>query len=304
MKENRVLLLGATGMVGSQFVDSHSSNLNLLAPSREELDVTSLDSIKHYLDRNPDIACVVNAVAYTNLTEAQKQRGDPNSPCWLMNVTGAQNLADALIESDIFFLQISTDYVFPGDKGDPGPYAENHPLGHDPGRLSFYGQTKAVAEQILAEALAGRMAVLRLISPVVREYKRKLDCLRFPLAYYAKYGELYPVFTNQQTNITDVNEFCMAARAIIDKKAVGIFHAGSSDITTPYQIMIHLFDLVYGDHDMVKPGSIIEYLKTLDDPTRYHIYGGLLNKVTEKILGIHYSDSEAIINRLYGHISS
>lgn len=301
MKENKVLFLGASGMVGSQFVDSHSFNLNLLTPTHEELDITNRDSIKHYLNRHPDITHIVNAIAYTNLTEAQKQRGDTNSPCWLTNVSGVRNLADALLKSDIFFVQISTDYVFSGDKNDPGSYAEDHPLSPDPSRLSFYGYTKAMGERILMDALADRVAVLRLISPVVREYKRKLDYLRFPLEYYEKHGELYPVFTDQQINITDVNEFCVAIRAIIDKKAVGIFHAGSSDITTPYQIMVRLFDSVYGRHDMVKPGSVIEYLKALDDPARYHVYGGLLNKETQRILGVYFSSSQAIIDRLYSH---
>lgn len=300
MKKNKVLFLGASGMVGSQFVDSHSSNLGLLTPTHEELDITSRDSIEHYLNRHSDITHIVNAVAYTNLTEAQKQRGDTNSPCWLINVAGVQNLSDALTKSGIFFVQISTDYVFPGDERDPGPYAENHPLGNDPNHLSFYGHTKAVGEQILTEALNGRVAVLRLISPVVRKYKRKLDYLRFPLAYYEKHGELYPVFTDQQINITDVDEFCVAIRAIVNKKAAGIFHAGSSDVTTPYQIMVRLFDSVYGRHDMVKPGNVIGYLKTSDDPTRYHIYGGLLNKNTQRILGVRFSSSQAIIERLYG----
>ncbi len=92
-------------------------------------------------------------------------------------------------------------------------------------------------------------------------------------------------------NITAVDEICLCLNRLLETRFTGVFHTGSADITTPYEIMVQLFDLVYGHHDMVKPGKV--------DPTRYPQFGGLLNQETEKRLGIHFSVSSEIVTHLW-----
>lgn len=299
MTKEKILFVGSSGLVGTHFIEKYSKSSEILAPTHEEMDLVDRESIERYLDEHPDITHIINSAAYTNLTEAQKQRGDQDSPCWRINVFGVTNLISAIAKSNIFFIQISTDYVFPGDELDPGPYAEDHPVCTDSNRLSYYGYSKAVAEQLILESLASRMVIFRLISPVVKKFERKLDFLRFPLSYYESHKELYPIFSDQKINITYADEFCKALKAVVKRSLVGIFHAGSSDITTPYEIMTYLFDVVYGHHEMVKPGSVSEYLAKTGDTTRYHKNGGLLNNRTRKQLGINYSSSKEIIEELY-----
>jgi len=295
MKE-KILVTGASGMVGGRFVETYSDPENLLTPDHDVFDMTQSESVSAYFLSHLEITTVINFAAYTNVSEAQKQKGDKDSACYQINVIGTENLVNQIRDKEIYLIHISTDMVFPGDTPDPGPYAEDHPLNPDQDRLTWYGYTKALAEQIVTSALP-TAAILGLIYPVVAEYKQKLDYLRFPLSFYQKNGLLYPIFTDQQMNISDVDEICQVLDQLLAKHLPGVFHAGSSDITTPYQIMTQLFDLVYGNHDMVKPGTV--------DTSRYPQFGGLLNKETEKNLEIHFSSSSQIITHLYGssHLS-
>jgi len=289
----KILVTGGSGMVGSRFVETYSPPENLLTPDHGVFDLTRPGSVTAYFSDHSDIGVVINLAAYTNVSEGQKQKGDKASLCYQLNVVGTQNLVDQIKDKDIYLIHISTDMVFPGDSADPGPYSEDHPVNADESRPTWYGYTKALAERIVTSSLPST-AILRLIYPVVASYKLKLDYLRAPLAYYEKNHSLYPIFTDQQMNISAVDEICLALSQLLARRPSGVFHAGSTDITTPYEIMTQLFDLVYGRHDMVKPGTV--------DPGRYPQFGGLLNKETEKRLGIHFSTSSEIITRLYGRL--
>lgn len=291
MNKEKVLVTGASGMVGDRFVETYKYPENLLTPDLDVFDMTRAESIATFFSSHPEISAIINFAAFTNVSESQKQKGNTDSLCYQINVIGTQNLVNQIKDRDTYIIHVSTDMVFPGDTVDPGPYTEDHLLRPDQSRLTWYGYTKALAEKLVRESLPNA-AILRLIYPVVAKYDLKPDYLRAPLAYYVKNHSLHPIFTDQQMNISAVDEICTILNRLLERRLSGIFHAGSHDITTPYEIMTQLFDLVYGRHDMVKPGTV--------DPVRYPQFGGLLNKETEKRLGIHFSSTPVIVNRLYG----
>lgn len=298
MAKEKILVTGASGMIGSRFVETFDRPGNLLTPDLDSFDITQTESLIAYFADHPDIGAVIHLAAYTNVSEGEKQKGDMASLCYQLNVIGTQNLTERIMGRDIYLIHIGTDMVFPGDAADPGPYAEDHLIKADINRLTWYGYTKALAERIITAALPSA-AILRLIYPVTKEYKLKADYLRAPLSHYEAKKSLYPIFTDQYMNITDVDEICQVLSLLLARRLPGIFHAGSSDITTPHQIMIHLFDLVYGNHIMVQSGSLDEFLKTVSNPTRYPRFGGLANQATQAKLRIKYPTSAQIVDRLY-----
>src|SRR3989344_5163488 len=225
--KKKILVTGASGMVGSRFVETYPDRKNLLTPDLDVFDLTRPESVSAYFSNHSDITAVINLAAYTNVSEGQKQKGDKASLCYQLNVVGTQNLIDQIKDKDVYLIHISTDMVFPGDAADPGPYAEDHPLNPDENRLTWYGYTKALAERLVTASLPSA-AILRLIYPVVKEYAIKADYLRSPLAYYEKNQALYPIFTDQHMNISDIDEICLILNQLLGRRLAGVFHAGSS----------------------------------------------------------------------------
>ena len=279
----KILITGASGLVGSRFVELHPRLSELSVPSQEELDITSLESVKSYFRKYPCDA-VVNFAAYTNVGEAEKQRGDKNGDCWKLNVEGVRNLM-SVMKPDQFFVQISTDMVFPGSAQRPGPYSESDLAETDSSKVVWYGFTKGEAERIVGN----RGTIVRLIYPVRAKFTDKLDYLRKPLDLFNQ-GKLYPLFTDQQISLTFIDETCQALQKIIDQNLSGVFHMSCPDTATPYEIITYLLQKLGKDISSVQKSSV--------DPKRYPKFGGLKVEETEKRLGIKFSTWKEIVNKL------
>ena len=89
----------------------------------------------------PDV--VVNAAAMTGVDacetrRAEARRANADAPRWL---------AEVCRDRGAHLLHVSTDYVFPGDDAQPGPYAEDAPSR----AINYYGQSKLAGERAIAE---------------------------------------------------------------------------------------------------------------------------------------------------------
>lgn len=129
----KLLLTGGSGRLGTAL---RGLMPDLIAPSLHELDITDPSSVRTTLERHQPQA-IVHAAAYTDVAGAERER----EACWRVNVEGTRNLARAALEGGLFFVHISTDYVF---WGDVGAYQEDDPPG--PVR-NYYALTKLVAEE-------------------------------------------------------------------------------------------------------------------------------------------------------------
>lgn len=294
-----ILVTGSEGLVGSRFIEI-SEHKNYLHPPKEvELDITDQAEIKALIS-SYNFSAVVHFAAFTNVDEAEKQRGDKESDCWLVNVEGTKNLVEAILplKTKIHFVFISTDMVFPGTREDPGPYLENHPLDHDPSQLTWYGYTKAQAEKVVKETLGEQATILRLIYPVRASFEGKLDFLRKPLKLFDE-GKLYEVFSDQQISVTFIDEACKALDKILSANHRGVFHASSRDTTTPFEIISYCLEKARGVKDAVKPITLEEFLRKTNIPNyRYPKYGGLSTAITEHKLGITFSSWREIVDKL------
>ncbi len=104
----------------------------------EDIDITKKEEMEKIINENPDI--IINCAAYTNvdLAETEKEK------CYAVNVIGVKNLVDICGKSRIVLVQISTDYVFDGEKEG---YDEDE--GKNP--INYYGETKAEGENYIIE---------------------------------------------------------------------------------------------------------------------------------------------------------
>lgn len=293
----KILVTGGYGLVGSHFVENSrkylDSNNIILYPNSDELNITDQTSVNNFLKlHNPD--AIIHFAAYTDVSKAEKERNQKEAPCWNINVDGTANLVKAAERKQIYFIHISTDLVFSGDKDDPGPYPENHPAEENLNLLSWYGWTKLQAEKIILGNLKNS-AILRIANPVRSMYKEKLDYVHKILELFDK-GKLYPMFDDQYLTLTYINEVTKTLAILLKNRSLGIYHVSSSNVFTPYKLAELLIEKARGKKGQVKSSSINDSLQ--DNFSRYPQYGGLKVENTEKKLHTKFRPWEVTIEIL------
>ena len=117
---------------------------------RDDIDITSGEDIAAKLGLiNPD--AVINASAYTAVDKAESDEEN----AYLLNQTAVANLAKYCKSNNVFFVHVSTDYVFNGEKG--SPYTVDDAI--EP--QGMYGKTKAAGEAEVTSVLPAASAILR-----------------------------------------------------------------------------------------------------------------------------------------------
>ena len=131
----KILLTGASGQLGIALIKSKPENINLITPTKQELDLTNpKDCFSKILDLKPD--WVLNCAAYTSVDMAEL---NPDV-CFKINRDSPKYLAKALNITGGNLIQISTDYVFNGLQNSPYLTTQiKNPI-------NIYGRSKAEGE--------------------------------------------------------------------------------------------------------------------------------------------------------------
>jgi dTDP-4-dehydrorhamnose reductase len=147
----KVLLLGASGQVGSAVSDMRPDNVDLIAPSHAEADVGDRVSVEGLIRRVvPDL--IINVAAYTAVDRAE---AEPEL-AFRSNFEGPRCIAQsAAALRNCRAIHVSTDYVFDGQSRTPyRPEDEPNPV-------SIYGRSKWEGEKAVLAALPERSVVIR-----------------------------------------------------------------------------------------------------------------------------------------------
>jgi len=132
----KIIVTGAGGMLGTDVVQELvDRKYRVLPMTREELDITDVKAVNQkMINLKPDL--IINCAAYTNVDQAESER----DIALMVNGLGVRNLALACNALQIPLVQISTDYVFDGQK--EGPYD----IFDQPNPINVYGWSKRVGE--------------------------------------------------------------------------------------------------------------------------------------------------------------
>ncbi len=139
----KILLTGANGQLGQQIVSEFLSfstqmSFEIIQCTREELDLFDYDACKSIVEyHKPD--WVINAGAYTNVDKAETE---PDI-AYQVNAQAPAAFVEALTKYGGQIIQISSDYVFNGDRS--SPYKTSDLI--QP--LSVYGKSKARGEEFV-----------------------------------------------------------------------------------------------------------------------------------------------------------
>jgi len=237
----RWLVAGAGGMLGTDLVDVlRGAGADVVGLGHSELDITSTPSVAAALDDvRPDV--VVNCAAYTAVDAAEADE----EAALLLNGTGPAVLSAGIAACPgVRLVQISTDYVFPGDATEP--YAEDAPTGP----RSAYGRTKLDGELAVRSALPDRGLVVRtawlygehgpnFVSTMLRLEREK---------------DTIDVVDDQHGQPTWTRDLASFVNRLVEADApAGTYHGTASGETTWFGLAREVFRLVGADPARVRP---------------------------------------------------
>jgi dTDP-4-dehydrorhamnose reductase len=146
----RVLITGAGGQLGRALLALAPGDTSTRGVSHEQLDIAdpaAVDSVVR--EFGPDV--LINAAGFTRVDDAESEREAAERA----NATGPAVLAAASRSAGAWLVQVSTDYVFDGEHGQPYlPAAGTNPL-------SVYGRTKLQGELAVTRELPSQSTVVR-----------------------------------------------------------------------------------------------------------------------------------------------
>lgn len=148
-----ILVTGANGQLGQslQFIASNypdssqygeqAKQIEFVFCNSSDLNITDFSNCENVFEKYKPNFCI-NTAAYTAVDKAESEP----EKAFLINVTGAKNLAEVCKKHDTILLHISTDFVFDGIS--KKPYKEDD----IPNPTGVYGQTKLDGEIVIQQS--------------------------------------------------------------------------------------------------------------------------------------------------------
>ena len=266
----KVLVTGANGFLGYYLVKQLlDKDIEVIATSKG-INRLPFENIKHFnyasMDFNdpfevhdvfekfkPNV--VVHAGAMSKPDDCENDQWQ----CYLTNVEGTLNLLANAEEHKSFFLFVSTDFVFDGEKG---MYYENDTASP----VNFYGKTKLEAEESVMD-YTGRWAIVRTVLVYGKPMSGRQNIITIVKNKLEK-GEEYSVVNDQVRTPTYVEDLASAIISIIKKSAEGVFHISGSDILTPYEMACRTAEYLGLDKELIKPVSSPELMQPAKRPMK------------------------------------
>lgn len=204
----------------------------------------------------PDI--VVNAAAYTAVDAAE----DDAERALMLNRDGAANVAAAALSAGAPLIQISTDYVYDGNK--QSPYVETDP----PCPLGVYGASKLAGEKAVS-AIGGNPIILRtswVCSPDGNNFVKTMLRLAGQREEIGVVDDQWgsPTFASDLAHaIVSIAEVLLSSR---DRTSLaGVYHAAGAGETTWCRFARAIMQ---GSADKSGPSCRVRAIATAEYPTR------------------------------------
>lgn len=272
-RERRVLITGASGLVGSRVVEILEPNgFEFVKISRKKgIDITDKDSLEDVF-KNFEGKWVLHLAAKTDVDGCEKDKGGDveklgggevldfsideisessvlfrgMNSAWAVNLVGTLNIASFCKKYGKKLVYISTDFVFSGEKDS---YCEEN----ETGPVNWYGVTKLMGERVVEKIGMGYI-VARISFPYRAGYEGKFDLVRF-LINEIKKGEKLTLVRDQIVTPTFVDDIGAGIGFLIDKGGEGIYHLVGSQWVTPFEmakIIADTFGFKIGKVNLVK----------------------------------------------------
>jgi dTDP-4-dehydrorhamnose reductase len=246
----KVLLLGSSGLLG-QAVKSEFSDLELICPLHNELDVTDFTSLGDYINCiKPDT--VINCTGFNAVDDAEKP--EFYKGVFLLNAEVPRNLALYSLKYNFKLLQFSSDYVFDGLNADG--YNEDSVCSP----LNVYGSSKLAGEKFISSNCE-KYFIIR-ISWLFGPGKSNFVSTMLDLA---KTHEIINVVSDQFGKPTYSKDVASALRLFTDSTDYGIYHLPNEGSVSWHEFAENIFR-ISGSSVKVKESTSQDFKRLAERP--------------------------------------
>ena len=256
----KILVTGKNGQLGKSIqniITGNEKNSEFVFVGREELDLSSQDSIINYFNNN-SFDIIINCAAYTAVDKAEKEVELANN----INHLAISKIAEISNKQEIKLIHISTDYIFDGIS--EKAYLESD----DPSPLNIYGKSKLAGEVAVCAAMQKNAIIIR-TSWLYSEYSNNfVDTI---LRKAQKFDEL-SVVSDQFSSPTNASDLAKVIIQIINHKKfrnhdqlTQIYHYSSYGVCSWFEFAREILELANIDCQ-VNPIETKDYLTAARRP--------------------------------------
>lgn len=242
----KLLIIGSKGQLGSDCCSLLAAENDISGCDIPKVDISSKESVDTYLDETrPQV--IVNCGAYTAVDGCESEL----ELSWKVNAEGPKHLARGAERIGSRLIQVSTDYVFDGNRGVPNPYVETDA----PNPLSQYGKSKLAGEKAVTKYCSNHI-ILRtawLYSATGKNFLKTI--LR--LVIQDPDREL-KVVNDQYGSLTWSYTLALQIQKLLHSDLTGIAHTTSEGYSTWYEAARYFLDTMDVPYKM-RPCTTAEY---------------------------------------------
>jgi dTDP-4-dehydrorhamnose reductase len=226
---------------------------------------------------------VIHAGAISKVDDCEQDQ-------WQAYTTNTEATVTMLVNAEeykSFFVFVSTDFIFDGEKG---MYKEDDTAKP----VNFYGKTKLDAEEAVKEYKYD-WAIVRTVLVYGKPRAGRGNILSVVKEKLEK-GEAYNVVDDQVRTPTYAGDLADGIIAVIEKKAKGVFHISGEEVLTPYQMACKAADYLGLDKTLLKKVTQANFSQSAKRPLRT---GFVIDKA-KKVLGYQPLSFEDGLKKTFG----
>ena len=250
----RILVTGAGGLLGSAVASLATTRFEVFSAFNEHLPINGTPVKLDLLDKEETVAvvaktrpdAVVHAAALTDVDRCEREYDLAER----VNRQATRTLSESARKASAYFLYISTDYVFDGEKGLYREDDQTNPI-------SVYGLTKLRGEQSVeasgTEFCIARGSVIYGAHPAAGKVNYALWLLE-----NLRKGEHVRVLRDQHVSPTLNLSFAEMILEALERRQTGIFHMAGASRVSRYDFAIALAGAFGLDSSLVEPVTMDE----------------------------------------------
>ena len=258
----KIIGTGLSGLVGSRVVELLKDKFEFIDFSLDSgVNILDKENLSIAFEKNKDAVAVLHLAAFTDTNAAWEQRGDKTGICYQLNVEGTKNILELVQKHNQYFIYISTDFVFDGNK--TTPYVETD----TPNPIEWYGETKYLGEKVITDSRYTNYNISRITYPYRASFDTKVDIIRKVLTKL-KNREEVKMFSDQICTYTFIDDIASSLGFFLENKNTGTYHLVGSSSHSPYD-MAKLVASTFGfNQNLVQPSSLEDYIKSQPEGSR------------------------------------